>query len=505
MFKGTFSGPALTAAITTEITRTERGVAAQLAPYDCVVTPQSWHRILQGAEELINFLTQPLEDETLHDTIATMPLVVAIGPKRAWLEQEICGLYDGGVETRMLEVLQLVLAFDGRCAANGMPLGLTTVAHAVGYLHARRRRMVSLLYVMPQLCQGTSKARTASDLVPFMTLIELSAGALIDLAQIRMLNHVFPDFTVQSDGIHWGANRSADLLDQGGLDPERVSVLDMVEHGVVGAFPDGASLDPRRLLSKAEVIHQIAFIEAAYAEFDLADTSFRPVTELILPLLRGRETHVVTVPAETFLAAVDLLAARWPGVSRSVFVHQGATLSEALNGHQPFVRIDDQLVTNVTLLTRFINDWKNVVLSRKKRFQIRSGFLFEKKVREVLEGNGFEVARVRRIQRREFDVVTTRNDVIYNFQCKNTVIDGRLIEGEPARYARYNNLVVSSHRRALTKERGREQLLQCELGLAEIRHYVVTRFPVLCDDPDIIPFARLAVWARMRTDDRPRQ
>jgi len=500
MFKGTFSGPALTAVITAEIERTERAVVEQLAPYDTVVTPQSWHRILQGVEELINFLTEPLDDETLHDTIATMPLATAVGPKRAWLEQAIRGLYDGGIETRMLEVLQLVLAFDGGCAASGMPLGLTTVAHAVGYLHTRRRRMVSLLYVMPQLCQGTSKARTTFDLVPFMTLIELSAGPLIDLAQMRMLNHVFADFTVQSDGLRCGANRSADLLDQGGLDPERVSVLDMVEHGVVGAFPSGTNLDPRRLLSKAEVVHQIALIETAYAEFDLAGTSFKPVSELVLPLLRGPESHVVTAPAEPFLAAVDRLAARWPGVNRSVFVHQSVDLSTALNGHQPFVRIEDQLVTNVTLLTRFVNDWKNVVLGRKKRFQIRSGFLFEKKASEVLEANGFMVARVRRIQRREFDVVTTRNGVIHNFQCKNSVIGSRLIEGEPARYARYNNAVVTSHRRALAKERGREQLLKDELGLTEIRHYVVSRFPVLCDDPDIIPFARLGAWAgRQRT------
>jgi hypothetical protein len=102
MFEGTLSGPALT---------TVDGIAAQLAPYDPVVTPQSWHRILQGAEELINFLTEPLNDETLHDTIAGTPLLMAIGPRRAWLERSIRDLYDGGIETRMLEVLQLVHAF----------------------------------------------------------------------------------------------------------------------------------------------------------------------------------------------------------------------------------------------------------------------------------------------------------------------------------------------------------------------------------------------------------
>lgn len=494
MFKGTLSGPALTAALDAEIQRTVDGIAAQLAPYDPIVTLQSWHRVLQGAEELINFATEPLDDEGLHYAIVDMPLDMAIGPKRAWLERSIRSLYDGGIEARILEVLQLVFAFDAGCTANGMPLGLATVAHAAGYLHTRRRRMVALLYVMPQLCRGSTKARTAFDLVPFMSLLELATGPIIDLTQMRMLNRVFPDFTVQSDGVRYWANRTAELLDEGALDPERVSVLDMVQHGVTGAFPDSSGLDPRRLLSKAEVVHQIALIEAAYAEFDLASTSFKPVCELILPLLHGPESHVVTVPAEPFLAAVDFLASRWPSVGRATFVHSGADYSAAINAHQPFVRIDDQLVTNVTLLTRFINDWKNVVLARKKRFQIRSGFLFENKVREILGGAGFTIAKVRRIQRREFDVVTTRNDLIYNFQCKNTFIDGRLIESDPARYARYNNAVVRSHRRALHKERAREQLLKDELGLPDIRHYVVSRFPVLCDDADIIPFAKLKTW-----------
>jgi hypothetical protein len=47
----------------------------------------------------------------------------------------------------------------------------------------------------------------------------------------------------------------------------------------------------------------------------------------------------------------------------------------------------------------------------------------------------------------------------------------------------------------LAKEREREQLLKDELNLLDIFHYVVTRFPVLCDDPDIIPFAKLDAWA----------
>ncbi len=495
MFKGHLSGPPLISALDAEIIRTSGEIARQLAPYDPIVTPQCWHRILQGAEELINLATEPLDDDGLHHAIVDMPLRMAVGLRAGWLGDAIKGLFDGGIETRILEVLRLLHAFDSACAANGLQLGLDTVGAAAGYLHTRRRRIVALLYVMPQLCRGKIEARTSYDLVPFVTLVEQAFGPLIDLSQMRMLAYLSQDYEVESDGVRYRATRTADLLDEGAMDPERVSVLDMLHHGVVGDFPTSDHLDPRRLLSKAEVVHQIALIEIAYAEFDLAGTSFAAVRELLLPLLRGPQAHVVTAPAEPFLAAVEHYARLWPALSRATFVHEGFDPAGAINGHQPFIRIGDQLVTNVTLVTRFLNDWKNRVLDRRKRFQIRSGFIFEKKVRQILEAVGFAPTPVRRIERKEFDVVMTRDGAIHNFQCKNTSIDNRLIEGQPARYARYNIAVVKSHRRALAKEFGREHLLKDKLGLPTIHHYVISRFPVICDDPDIIPFAHMKAWS----------
>lgn len=92
--------------------------------------------------------------------------------------------------------------------------------------------------------------------------------------------------------------------------------------------------------------------------------------------------------------------------------------------------------------------------------------------------------------------MTTKDGVIHNFQCKNTFIDTRLIENHPARYARINKAMLRSYRRAIKKEIAREQLLKTRLGLQDVRHYVVSRFPVLTDDADIIPFAKLSAVAR---------
>lgn len=68
MFAGALSGPSLINALEGELSRTVSAIAAELAKYDRIATPTGWHRVLQGAEELINFATEPLDDEPFHDS-----------------------------------------------------------------------------------------------------------------------------------------------------------------------------------------------------------------------------------------------------------------------------------------------------------------------------------------------------------------------------------------------------------------------------------------------------
>lgn len=496
MFTGTLAGKDLIEALEVEIARTNQGLADGLAPFDPIQTPMAWHRLLQGAEELFNLATEPFDDQTLHDRLVGMPLARAVTAGRDWIRQEISALYDGGVEDRVMEVLDLAASLSSACRSHGYPLALGTVADAAGYFQTRRRRMVAFLYIMPKVCRGRTRARTLHDLFPLVTLMEFAAGPMTNLAQMVMMSRVFADYTVTSDGVGVLANRELDLLDEGGFDSERVSLLDMIEFGAEGMVSSMSAPAPRRLLSKAEVRMQIDYLESAFAEFGLAQTSFGEIQRLIAPLLTGPEAYVVSVPAAAFHQALEAPGGMTAEHRRGLLIHEGDAYSTAINSYQPFVQIDDQLVSNVNLLTRFLNDYKTVALSPQKRFQIRSGFIFEKKVCEVLKAAGFAVTDITRIDRSEFDVVTTKDGVIHNFQCKNTFIDTRLIENHPARYARINKAMLRSYRRAIKKEIAREQLLKTRLGLQDVRHYVVSRFPVLTDDADIIPFAKLSAVAR---------
>ena len=98
---------------------------------------------------------------------------------------------------------------------------------------------------------------------------------------------------------------------------------------------------------------------------------------------------------------------------------------------------------------------------------------------------------IKRINRKEFDIVATHGGVIYNFQCKNNWIDLSKVEAERALYVRYNRALTNYYRRALAKEANREHLLKDELDLTRVEHYVISRFPVITADARIINYNQI--------------
>lgn len=133
-------------------------------------------------------------------------------------------------------------------------------------------------------------------------------------------------------------------------------------------------------------------------------------------------------------------------------------------------------------------------------YQIRAGYIFEKAVSAALECQGFVLTGTKRINHKEFDVVTIRDGVIFNVQCKNNLIDVSKLEADVRRFARYNQARTAGYERALRKEVGREALLQGTLGLDRIEHLVVSRFPIATDNPRIVAFSRIGEIGRIASD-----
>ena len=247
----------------------------------------------------------------------------------------------------------------------------------------------------------------------------------------------------------------------------------------------------RLIFSKAELENNLVHIAAAYAEFNLQETTYGQLANFIrslIPLVV--DEYFVRLTARRF----DELCSdqKLPDAIKKALVVDGADYVENTSTYAPFTRVGGDLVTSITLLSRFANHWKNVCLNRVRRYQIRSGFIFENSVKAALRAQGFHVTEIKRVGRAEFDVVATLDGVIYNVQCKNNLVDLNRIEADVRRFVRYNPSLDEAYRKALEKERGRERLLLAELGLTAIKHFVVSRFPVATENPRVLAYGEIS-------------
>lgn len=213
---------------------------------------------------------------------------------------------------------------------------------------------------------------------------------------------------------------------------------------------------------------------------------------LIIAFARhARDEYFVEIDKAKFLAMLRAQNELDPKELQRLLVNEPSGYATNTNAYQPFLDLGGRVVSNINLLSRFLYSFKNVHLGSRRRFQIHAGFIFEDMVKRDLTRMGFKVTDIKRIDRKEFDVVATKQGVIFNIQCKNNWIDLSKIEAEHDLFVRYNRRLVTYYARALKKEMGREQLLKDKLGLNRVVHYIVSRFPVIGANPAVISYNQI--------------
>lgn len=191
----------------------------------------------------------------------------------------------------------------------------------------------------------------------------------------------------------------------------------------------------------------------------------------------------MTVPIPNFQ---DLVASFKQAQWRSALTYKEIQTEPLVGSHSAFVTSGPVMVSNLFMILRFCYQIKNATLNKIRRFQIRTGFIFEDVISQELEQLGFVKLPAKRLERREFDVVMKKDGVIYNFQCKNAYLDYRLIQANRSAFVKNNRRLVRYFERALVKEAEREHLLKTKFGINNIRHYVLCNFPVYTNNPSII-------------------
>jgi hypothetical protein len=472
------------------------GILKTLAPFDPVVAVDAWLQTLRAVEELIN-LPGELDDDVLKRALFDLALSGGMSPRRlSFVAHHLGYLYGAAFAQRQIKLLLQLSAMQSSFGLHGIlpaAIGLSTVGSAVGYLQSRRRHLVSLLYFMPVACKGTVTMTTLDAVTWLLPQAELSGTTVTGLLQSRAVSELYDDFSLSLDQRGFTASHSYPALDGMFLEAERVPIIDLAAE----ARPIGLErLRPDQVFSAAELRNDVSLTEAAFAEFRLEGTAFAGPAALVRELsYRAEDDFWVTLPPDELEALADK-----HGISaahRHLLVASSTTYVEALNSHAAFVAVGGELRSTVTLLSRFLYNFKNRCLYRSRRFQIRSGFIFEQRVKDELTRQGFAVQPIKRIDRKEFDVVATQDGVIFNVQCKNNLVDPSWIDLDPARFIRTNRTLERYYQRAIAKERSREPLLRHHLGLDRVEPFVITRFPIATTNPRIIPLARIGEFSKV--------
>jgi len=471
-------------------------VGAALASFEARSATRCLLDTLRAVEELINLHTVDWDDDEFEQQLFGFPvmrsaedllLLTRIRKRLATrLEQPL-------VERLTLLIVQgsdIGVAFK-RHGVFEAASGFQTLAAMIGYLQSRRRHLVGLLHFIPKACRGTKFIRHEDALNVFLPVVEFSGAPMMGAQYALMVK-----LAQERLGIPDDANAETAMLNGLFLEPERAPIFEMPNS------PEGwqileamEQVRADRLFSAAELRNDILLCEAVYAEFDLTSTEFAVAASLIRRLSKEfiEDDYWIRISPEE-LTLITVQEGASPLLAAALTC--GAdTYMECLSTYAPLVLSGDHYLSTVTLLSRFAYNWRAQVLDRQKRYQIRAGFIFEDVVKAALEAQGFIVQDIVRISRQEFDVVSLRDGIIWNVQCKNNFVDLKRVDSDAVAFARYNRGLVRAYERALMKERNREHLLKMKLDVEPVQHMLVSRFPVVTDNPRIVVFSRIAEFA----------
>ncbi|WP_412025051.1 hypothetical protein [Burkholderia cepacia] len=476
-----------------EISNHLEGISETLAKYDPIHAVKVWRETLRAVEELIN-LPGEIEDDELRNGLLSYRLLPTDPLALMQIRQALRDRFDGRVAERFCMTVCQIAAVAVGFKLSGQALDeLTDVDGAIRYFQSRRRQMLAVLYALPNECRGMERIGRMDTLNVLLPVIEHSSIALSNSYRHIFLLSAIEDYSIDVGATAYTSNYFFQTLNAAFLEPERGGITEISHRDfdltLISARP---KVDRRKVFSVAELCGELMALEAGYAEFQLASaTSFATLPRFIVECARYcRDDYYIELSVGQLNELMTLC--NLPIELQRALVDTGTDYRDHINSFAPFVGIGTTRLSTVTWLSRFAYHWAGVCLNRVKRYQVRMGFIFEKQVKEELARQGFDISEIKRIERQEFDVIATKNRVIYNVQCKNNRVDLTLMEFNPKVAASYNRRLEKYYAGALRKEERREHLLRDEFGLSAVKHVVLSKYPIATRNPRILAFREIA-------------
>ena len=458
----------------------------------------NWRSIVRSIDEIINI---PFELSNCDEINYFLKLSLNFQKESNLIEIErvkdmLECRFEENVAIRFIQLAMNCHAIDGSYKQHGVfnqfgnALDLSTTQNSISYFQSRRYYYVTTLNLIPKIAAG-KKTVPYIETLSYLNYTMDSCLVNITTAYYNLLlNHCLPDFEMYSDGVSANCNFEYDHLEGFFMEPERLSLIDQIElRPEIVSTPKMLTKAVNKIFSYSEVANAMALFEGAFVKYKIKDNiEFKELSSLLYDLsIYLKDDYHIALDEDIFIT----ISSKYT----SFELHFNSDdYFENLNSYSPFQKVDGTYYTTVVLLTRFVYRILSQSLLKNKTFQIHSGFVFEDKVIKVLGLKGFKSTGITRINHKEFDIITIKDNKIFNFQCKNNFIDISRVEYNYKKIGRLNKQLCRYYENALIKEKNREHFITSKLGIRDIEHFVISRYPVITRNERIINFSYLEDW-----------
>lgn len=471
-----------------------KGIECKLAQYDGDCLFMVWTLFLRQVDELINIYYElnPIEKVIYNDTYiaeAMFPFDDSLDKIEEIIQEHFCK----DVKERFHGLVVMFASTSLWCGVHGYRelLNVCTLKQLHDYCCSMRLHYVTMWHLIARHAKGTMKIGL-KDVVPeFLTCFTTGFTAIISgyhaLVQIKCI----PNFEAISTEMGLAFNHGYSQLESCFLEPQRMTELDLEE--LNPDMKEREKREPYKLYSFQELDVVYANDAIYYEKYGLANHEvYKTFGDLFADVKQFfNDDYSIVIPENNFEELIHKY-------NKLNLLCKSSDFYDVENTRVAFCRFGDRYYSNFYLLIRFYTNTIYEILRRNRTFQIDSGFLFEDRVVSIVEKYGFVKQQgCTRINHKEFDVVCVKNGCIYNFQCKNNYFNAASIDSNRVNVAsHYHKRLSYYYEKALKKEDDREQLLKDKLGIDNIKHFVVSRYPVICNNDRVISFNQLEEWLK---------
>ncbi len=477
-------------------------IKRHFSKYDCVSLYHNWMLLLRCIDELIN-LPLEIENEKTQGEFLTLSFDLINGEelKKFMIVLKKIELQFGNeVSERLLTFAKMnyvsALVYEKHGLNRLLPFNFSNVSSAISYYQSRRKYYVTILDLIKEWATGDYKFDFIDTLNEFQyTMDSCLQNITTDYYSILLnncINNYSVDFRVKPPKMSHHYHNLESFL----LEPQTLSMLDQLEYRLEQTKDIKLEKLPKdKVFSFIEIENNIKLIASTYSKYDIGNSDDFIEIKFLVKSIKAfcNDDFNIIISKDIFENEICKY------IRKIKLISDKNDYFYASNFVSAFQFIDNNYFTSVVLLNRFITNRVQLYLIKLKSFQINSGFIFEEKVSKVLSDNGYQLSGITRINRKEFDVITVKNNFIYNFQCKNNLIDISRIQDDPKRMAKLNSRLVKYYDKAYNKEVNREKLITDKLGIVEIKHYVVSRYPVITETDYIINYNELNKKTKLLT------